>query len=351
MSTYKYPMLPTSEPLDIDHFMLTLTEIGAMAEPVDLIPGFVASDLTAVIGRPFCGKTWLVLHMVAALVLGRPFLGRAPAPVEAGHRVAFFTTDPGSAKQVRRRLHALGVDDSYTDRFAIFAKGIRLGERGASSVIRSLETFRPTVVLIDNLGGSIPSDADINSSSGVGPTMEVVRQLAERWPTILVAHTSKPGMGNGPKGGTTAMGATKIDGDARRTVLIEVGGKGGSDPYRDITITSNDAPGETLAIELAGPNLTIVDARKQPTKKAEQERQVANEAQEVAEFLMDHAESIKTKADAARVIESGRASQVVGNTYDARRKWLSRHVFGSKGHKLLALHDGVLTRGPDWPDQ
>ena len=82
--------------------------------------------------------------------------------------------------QQRPDLHALGVDDSYTDRFAIFAKGLRLGERGASAVIRSLDAFRPTVVVIDNLGGSIPSNADINSSAGVGPTMEVVRQLAER---------------------------------------------------------------------------------------------------------------------------------------------------------------------------
>ena len=76
---------------------------------------------------------------------------------------------------------------------------------------------------------------------------------------------------------------------------------------------------------------------------------MATDAQEVARFLMDHAESIKTKADAARVVGSGMASQVVGSTYEANRKWLDRHVFGTKGYKLLAFNEGVLTHGPEWP--
>lgn len=349
MGTYRQPTAIATESLDLGRYLFTCAEIAALPDSVDLIPGLLAGDLTGVIGRPFCGKTWLTLHMVAALLLNRPILGREPVKVDGGHRVAIFTTDPGTHKRALKRLAELGVTDEHYDRLQFWYRYDKLGVHGSTPVIHQLQAFEPTLVVIDNLGGSIPADADPNSPGEIGRTLAAIVDLSDHWPTLIVGHTSKPGSGNGSRGGKTALGATKIDGDARRSILLDVGSDGQGSTYRELTITNNDDPPESLAVDLAGPSLALVERRAKSTTKVIQERKRTGQVVVVAELLWDHAESVTSYADAARVVLDSGIPYDGGRNVGTVAKWIKRNVFESKGHNLLVLDQGMLTRGPGWP--
>lgn len=174
-----------------------------------VIDGLVSSAGTLVYGQPKAGKSVLVTQLAYALANGEPFLG---IPTDKPQSVAIALTDAGALPEFISRY--AGLDPA-------FKNVISLTEPRGYDLERSIENAE--ILIVDNLDGLLPPDADLNNRHTVKPTLERLTKLIRHgMPIVLVHHASKPGLGKGK----TPMGTQFITSWPRQILYLEVNGQG-----------------------------------------------------------------------------------------------------------------------------
>ena len=142
--------------------------------------GLVPGSLVLLSGEPGIGKSTLLLQVAAALAT-------AAAP-------ALYVSAEESAEQVALRARRLDLAKREL---------LLLPETSCDAVLATLESLRPSVVVVDSVQTLTVEEVD-----GVAGSVSQVRQVAARFqqlaktrgvPVILVGHVTKEGMIAGPK--------------------------------------------------------------------------------------------------------------------------------------------------------
>lgn len=196
-----------------------------------VIDGLVSSPGTLVYGQPKAGKSVLVTQLAHALANGEPFLG---VPADKPQSVAIALTDAGALPEFISRYARL--DSTYKNVTS-------LTEPRGYDLERSIENA--DVLIVDNLDGLLPSDADLNNRHTVKPTLERLTKLIEYgMPVVLVHHASKPGLGKGK----TPMGTQFITSWPRHILHLEVNGQGSG--THQLTARGNHVPSTVYRLAL-----------------------------------------------------------------------------------------------------
>jgi hypothetical protein len=175
-----------------------------------VIAGLVSTAGTVVYGQPKVGKSVLITQLAYALANGRPFLGVEPT---REWTVAVALTDAGAWGEFCDNYAAL--DNTWRNLVAV--TNPRGGDLEESAV-------HAEILIVDNLDGLLPADADLNSRHTVKPTLERLTGLVveQSMPVVLVHHAAKPGMGRGK----TLNGTQFITSWPRMILHLEANGKG-----------------------------------------------------------------------------------------------------------------------------
>lgn len=283
---------PTSWPLET--LSLAEAQVRYGQPRADIVEGLWSPHLTVVIGQPYVGKTFLVLHLAKAYVTGTPLLGRA---VAAGHEhpaVCYVGTDDGAAEEVTERATLLGIPD---DRFHVATWPGMPTDAQVDQQARAWRGLGITAVILDNLSGMVGA-ADINSNKDVAPALNLLRRLSQHgFHVLLVHHAAKPGH-KGEGGGKTPMGSQVINASARRTVRVE----STSGTAVKITVDSNgSAAVEPFAAELRGAEATL--SEKQSPRREPRNRDGDLRAERARRLLAEAApEELKGQAAAGRAL-------------------------------------------------
>jgi RecA-family ATPase len=145
-----------------------------------LIEGYVSASSTIIFGQPKAGKTVLMTQLVRSLAEGVPFFD---VPVSK-HRVAVALTDPGAFVDFAKQCADLGMEVENI----VCVEDIR-DDSDFDTAIKMAD-----VLVVDNLDGLLPPNADMNSRNGVRPTIERLNTaIANNVSVIVVHHANKPG--------------------------------------------------------------------------------------------------------------------------------------------------------------
>ncbi|MCW3039290.1 MAG: ATPase, partial [Solirubrobacterales bacterium] len=192
-------------------------DFDAVPSPPDyVIDGYLARcDVGLLSGDTGMGKSILLADAVAAILLRRPWLGRA---VDAERVMVLDEEQP--ARVVISRYRALGVENEHTARLRYsLRQGLQVGEPGWDAWIDAeLEAFRPDLVIIDTLAAAT-SIADISDNSEAVRIMKALRGIAENYEcaVLVAAHHRKGGPATA---GQEVMGARQIPGQADALLVL-----------------------------------------------------------------------------------------------------------------------------------
>lgn len=338
--------------LQISKYRLTWDELETSAqEAPDLIPGLATSDLTALIGRPFVGKTTLAYHLAMGVVFNQPVLGRQPREPDSEPSVVVVTTDPGTHRKVLPRMRRIGLTRAeHEDRLRVYYR-YRIGQLGSGPLLEDLSSFSPSFVIVDNFLGSVPLGSNVNETAGVDRTMDALVDLSDQYPTLFIHHAPKGGSeGWAAKGeATTPLGSTDISAKPRRVINLE--GKQ-SESYRTLTITNNDDPFEQLGIEMTPESLSLTDLRLTKSKAKNQKRKPTDDEWHEAARLVRERGCV-TQKDIGELLQREMPHLSPGSkSAEGYGKAAQRNMLGGRGvgSRILSPSDGELGLGPglDW---
>ena len=201
------------------------------------------------------------------------------------------------------------------------------------------ESFKPTVLVIDNLTALYPPGTDINSPTEVGPILEAFVD-GTPCPVILLMHTSKAGFQS--SGGKTPLGSVVSDAFARATILVEKSGRGND---RNISIRSNNRS-ETRHKITMNPQIGYLEKVESPEKPAKRNRNESRmvEAHKWAELIFISAPP-EVKVSWAKAGEWLYLNHGVSTSTNGAVARLKRQV---KAADLLVMTNGRLTAGPNY---
>ncbi|RCG30604.1 hypothetical protein DQ384_15030 [Sphaerisporangium album] len=183
------------------------------AENLFLVEGLISGAVTLVYGQPKVGKSIMVRQLIHSLANGNPFLD---VPTGKTKRVAVSLTDAGSLPEFKEYYGKL--DPTFRD--VLFVENIR-DDDDLRMVIEHAD-----VLVIDNLDGLLPPQADLTQRNGVRPTIERVNGVVGSGiPVIVVHHATKAGMGYGS--GKSINGSQFITSWPRVILHLEENGQGG----------------------------------------------------------------------------------------------------------------------------
>jgi hypothetical protein len=215
----------TTQPLPIVTYAEAKPEIDAPY----LIKGWqLAGELSAIIGEPGCGKTFLGLDMDAHSAAGRDWFGNRCRQTA----VVYVAAEGGMAifNRIEAMKKRLGFDDSLP--LAIIPAGLDLAANRTdadaliAAVQRAGEMFQRPVgkITIDTVS-RVLAGADENSPEGMGALIRNIDRIraATNAHVTLIHHAPKDGgKGKGGRGHSSLWGAidTEIDVDRDATSKI-----------------------------------------------------------------------------------------------------------------------------------
>jgi hypothetical protein len=281
--------------------------------PKYLIDGLVHATATMVIGDPKAGKSFLTVSLAHALASGQAtWLGRA---VNGGpHRVAFLLTDVGAQAETADRLAALGgAPDVLLASWSTDAVWADEAERLAQENV--------SVVIVDNLMGTLPAGAEVNSQKDCATTLEGLKQFVARGMAVIVVHhTPKAGQGGLGKG-KSPMGSTYITAWARHLLRLERQGAA-----RTLAAWGNHTAGESLRLDMSVEDGAVAFSVAEKVPERRLARGTASRAAARTSFakwfLTTPAASMR-QADAARWLEANPPGEVTKKA-SAWKTYLSR---------------------------
>lgn len=242
-----------------------LITVEALIERGQDVPRWLVQDmlcptLNLLAGPAFKGKTWLALHLVKALVEGKPFLGRETFFSADG--VAFFGTDPGWRTELGDRCQALGIAGS------VLAVDDQAPDwRNASQVrdwSRQVAAAGCGLLVVDNLQGCLRAGESINDDAATRPLLEGLAAACDVGLAVLVVHhMGKPGQFGEPK---TFAGSQAIGALPRSKLLLQSNG-------RRLDVECNaSASRSVLDIALDGPTLDLGSEQQKVSRPRTEQR-------------------------------------------------------------------------------
>ncbi|MEV2224040.1 AAA family ATPase [Nocardia vinacea] len=306
----------------------TLAEATAAADEQDdwLVPGLIASTSTLVFGEAKVGKSWLIAHLIGALLSRSEFLGVQVSDDKFSVGVC-YTDDAGHREYAQR----LGTVVSGTDH-EVKLYGLGIMQRDDWEALHRVVTdAEHNVLIIDNLTQIL--DGSIVDDDVIRRCFDGIRRFTQVGiPVVVVGHsTDAPGKSGWKP--DRPMGSAAISQSVRWLMQVR-SAKGGN---LAVKTYGNIDHGRTLTIRPEdGARFIVLDtAEKSETVKKDRQRsaetldQTAEQARFVAESCQGMSRNQAAKALAEQFggsdgsyrnsLSSGRLSKVVqrnGQTWD-----------------------------------
>ncbi|NET79723.1 AAA family ATPase [Okeania sp. SIO1F9] len=198
---------PTMEMVNTSGGLPLLSFLDREPEMIDWIyPGLLPKgELLLLAAEPKVGKTLFATDIMYAHLTGTSLYGN---PIPKG-KILYYHDDESEAS-VRRKLFARGFDllDRETQKDMFIASGLRLDN--LQSLEKQLETFRPTLVVIDSLSAIARNLGVSENEAAFAKHIYKMRDLFSKYGAacILIHHENKS---------REAVGINKVAGSSRIT--------------------------------------------------------------------------------------------------------------------------------------
>ncbi len=156
-----------------------------------IIPDYLPSGLTFLIGKPKVGKSWLAMQLALSVMTGGKMLNR---DVERGRVLYLALEDNERRLQTRMRkqnwiAHEGGVEFMFTDTFRDQITALNTG--GGKRLLRYIEKQKYKVVIVDTFSRSIQGDQldPAEMTEAVGPLQQYA--LNKGIALIIIDHMPK----------------------------------------------------------------------------------------------------------------------------------------------------------------
>lgn len=265
------------------------------AESLFLVDGLISSAGTIIFGQPKHGKSVLMTQLVHALANGEPFLG---VSVGEPRKVAVSLTDAGGWIDFMIQCEKLEID---IDNVVCLEDAREDGDLNDA-------ISQADVLIIDNLDGLLPPNADMNQRNGVRPTIERLNKaIGAGVPVILVHHANKPGQFNS---GKLLNGSQFITAWPRSILYLEENGKGAGTHKlivsgnhtrkREFRLALDDSHG--LRFNLKG-EVTQERAIEKVERERTYERETLDRNLEYARYVVDQCQGLSRNKAAEKLAE------------------------------------------------
>lgn len=203
-----------------------------------IIPGIVSTSNTYVYGQAKVGKSFLVSSIVASVVSGNDFLGKTP--LQSGLNCLVLTTDSGSNKEYQERISRHNIDE---DRIYVRYVGNTVTDADWEDLYTGAEAAEVGLVVLDHASGVLEGDINLRE-----PWRDLWNRLEKfQCARVLVGHsTDSKFEGREIKRPSGNSAASQFP---RAKVYISAPG-GAQSTKRVLSLTSNNAPAETLECDL-----------------------------------------------------------------------------------------------------
>jgi len=208
-----------------------------------IIPGIVSTSNTYVYGQAKVGKSFLVSSIVASVVSGNELLGKTP--LQSGLNCLVLTSDSGSDKEYQERISRHDIDE---DRIYVRHVGNTVTDADWADLYAGAEAAEVGLVVLDHASGVLEGDINLHE-----PWRDLWNRL-EKFPCarVLVGHsTDSKFEGREIKRPSGNSAASQFP---RAKVYLSAPG-GAQSTKRVLSLTSNNAPAETLECDLNSDGL------------------------------------------------------------------------------------------------
>lgn len=255
MQTYRLDKLNTVPVTEEDHW---------------IIPGIVSTSNTYVYGQAKVGKSFLVSSIVASVVSGGELLGKTP--LKSGLNCLVLTTDSGSDKEYRERISRHGIAE---DKVYIRQVGNTVSDEDWADLYSGAEAAEVGLVVLDHASGVLEGDINLRE-----PWRDLWNRLEKfQCARVLVGHsTDSEFEGREIKRPSGNSAASQFP---RAKVYLSAPG-GAQSTKRVLSLTSNNAPAETLECDLNSDGLFRL--RDEP---GEQRRNRSDRKKELGSLLVE----------------------------------------------------------------
>lgn len=156
-----------------------------------IIPDYLPSGLTFLIGKPKVGKSWLAMQLALSVMTGGKMLNRN---VEKGRVLYLALEDNERRLQIRMRkqnwiAHEGGVEFMFSDTFRDQITALNAG--GGKRLLRYIEKQKYRVVIVDTFSRSIQGDQldPAEMTEAVGPLQQYA--LNKGIALVIIDHMPK----------------------------------------------------------------------------------------------------------------------------------------------------------------
>lgn len=176
-----------------------------------LIKGVLpAADLCVLYGASGSGKSFVALHMAAAIALGRPWRGRKTRK----GRVVIIAAEGGGGygKRIKALAHQLGVDPAGIDIGVMTAPPDLMKQEDITELVAAIKASGGAdLIQIDTLAQVTPG-ANENSGEDMGLAIKHCRTLREATgATIMLIHHAGKDLQRGSRGWSGIKGAADTE--------------------------------------------------------------------------------------------------------------------------------------------
>lgn len=310
---------------------ITFSDVEKRAEDYDpwLIPGLIASSSTLLFGESKIGKSWLVSHLIGALLTGGKFLDVQvlDKPFSVG---VCFTDDIGDIEYWER---IRGVAPDHDDRVGLYRLGV-MREADWNALLRVVLDEGHNILVIDNITQIL--DGTINDDATMRRCFEGIRKFTHAGiAVVIVGHSSDKKGPNGykpetPMGNAYVSQAVRWLGFVRKTKNKNLG----------LRVYGNLGYGSdyTLRPE-AGARYTVIgrtDETEKITEVRERETGTLDKNTVMADFIVSHCTELSQRETARRLATEFGGSESSHKT-SLSQKILSKMVVKTDGRWMRVV--------------
>ncbi|MEM9752659.1 MAG: AAA family ATPase [Planctomycetota bacterium] len=206
--------------------------------PVQLEPYWPKGALVILYGAPGCGKTFVLLWLLAQIHTGNSILG---GEVAAGPVLLVMAEGSGG---LGKRVVAVrrGMDLDIRDAHAIEAAPNLLLDKDRIELMRATLLVQPVVIAIDTLA-RVTAGGDENNAKDMSLAVEAADQLRhELGATVVLVHHSTKANSKVERGSSALRGAADVMIHVSKSgdyVTLHCEKSKDTEPFRDLTLRMN----------------------------------------------------------------------------------------------------------------
>jgi RecA-family ATPase len=243
-----------------------------------IIPGFLTSGLTLLVGAPKLGKSWLALAIAFSCSVGGAVLSRIEVP---RHTVLYLALED-TARRLQDRLLKIGATPSDT---LHIATEWRAGEQGVELLHKWIERHPLTKLIIIDTWGRFSTIRDGNDYAETTAAAAKLKAVADQYDIAIIAvhHARKAEVTDFIDG---VLGSTGLAAGADNTMLLK---RGRGNREATLSVTGRDI--EEAEYVLCFDHDTGTWALEGTTAEVQE----TNARQEIVDVLTDAAEGMTPK--------------------------------------------------------